>query len=111
MDDLEISSIRRRFVRKARFLFGVPMYLVATLGFFSSVSGPLPGLLVFYAITLISTTFGIYLWGVWMWAIFKRVIVRSFELEAAKKEALEPTRLLHDPAGAQPRSDPFNTGD
>jgi hypothetical protein len=111
MDDLEISSIRRRFVRKSCILFGVPMYVIATLGFFSSVSGPLPGLLVFYVITLISTTFGIYLWGIWSWAVFRKAIIRSFELEAAKKEKLESANRLHDPASGQPRPDQFNAGD
>ena len=89
MDQQKLSEIRRRFLRRSYWAFGLPFLLLTTVVFFKEFSGPPVVLLIFYVITMISAVFGVYLWSHSMWAIFGESVLKSLEHSMRQKEKLE----------------------
>ncbi len=96
MDELKISEVRRKALRRGYIAFGVPFYLFTTMVFFHLVSGPIFAVLFFYIITMASVTFCVYLWSHWIWIFSKDSQIKAAESAAKKKAKIESENVERD---------------
>jgi hypothetical protein len=95
MNESELSSARRRFIRKGSILFGAIFCPIVTFAFFDSVSGSLIASIFFYIVTLTSAIYISYLWGCLMWKVYEKRIIKAYEVRAMKDRSINSASTVH----------------